>query len=387
MTSEQGKHIAFVLVTHIKGMFFNPLRPEGLEFKPVGDSGLRFILKPKNHKDACGDWGGLECKTYATYPATKDQSIFVDSYNHRKIMTRVADGIALPFKSKIHDRILLNEDGSFEGYYPRRYLCPPDISKLIENVENDLALKTDRFLKLLRWRQGIDAPGEVVTHRTLYWKTGEGGEHLLAPPDGGPHKQTTHQTMFGIRWGEEYSKDLQELWSLDDLIEPLGHVLLREAAALATESPRSSMLIMATALETAVKIHITQIVPNTGWLMEKMPSPPIHKVLRDYIPEIHQANGNEIEYWGKIKPFINKVEQLFNVRNIVAHTGKIPNKIGKVKVASIREYLELVSDMLYLLDVLDGHDWAKTFACYGLGQALGWPSPKDSRYTVTCIED
>lgn len=381
---EKDSHIDFVLVTDIKGMFFNPHRPEGLEFKPYGDSEQRFILKPANPKDACGHWGGLKCKVNATYPATKAQAMFVDSYNKQKVMLRVSDRITLPFKPK--DDVLIAEDGSWgKGFSPRRYLCPQDISQLINLAESDLASQTDRFLKLLRWRQGVDAPGEVVDHRTIYWKVGN-GEDQIAPLDGGPLEPTTVQGMFGIRWDGVYPSDLQELWSAYDLTEPLGHVLLREAATLATESPRSSILIMTTALETAVKMHISKIVSNTGWLMEEMPSPPIHKVLRSYLPLIHQANGNEVEYWAKVKPFINKVEHLFNVRNKVAHTGKIPKKVGKVEVGSIQDYLELVSDMLYLLDVLDGHEWAKSLACYGLQQALGWPSSKNGRYTITIQE-
>lgn len=189
--------------------------------------------------------------------------------------------------------------------------------------------------------------------------------------------------MFGIRWDDEHPSDLQALWSAADLTEPLGHALLREAAALAIESPRSAILIMATALETAVKIHISKIVSNTGWLMEEMPSPPIHKVLRSYIPLIHRAHGKEVDYWVKLKPFINKVDHLFRIRNKVAHTGQIPEKVDSVvKVGPIQDYLELVSDMLYLLDVLDGHDWAKTRVSHALRMALDWPSPKHGRATI-----
>lgn len=376
----QNSHIDFVLVTHIKGMFFNPHRPEGFEFTPTGDCGLRFVLRPADPKgDACGNWSGLECKAFATCPVAKDQAMFVYSYNNRK-MLRLADGISLPFKPE--KEILIAEDGSWKkGFRPRRYLCPPDILQLINRAESDLEAQTDRFLKLLRWRQGIDAPGEVVSHRTLYWKVGEGDEYPIAPPNGGPSKQVTLQGMFGIRWDGENSIDLQELWSTSDLTEPLAHALVREAVALASESPRSSILIMTAALETAVKMHISHVAPDTAWLMQETPSPPIFKVLRDYIPLIHRVRGKKIDFWDKVKPFIKKVQKLIELRNKVAHTGKIPEDAGP-----IQDDLELVSDMLYLLDVLDGHDWAKTLASYELRQTLGWPSPKDGKYTITIKE-
>lgn len=381
MTMEQNSYIDFVLVTHINGMFFNPHRPEGLELTPTGDYGLRFVLRPADpENDACGHRLGLESKVYATYPATKDQEMFVDAYNNRKVMLRLADGISLPYKPE--NEILIAEDGSWKkGFRPRRYLCPPDIFQLINRAESSLADQTDRFLKLLRWRQGIDAPGEVISHRALYWKVGE-GDYPVAPPDGGPPKEITVQGMFGIRWNEENLADLQELWSVNDLSEPLGHALVREAAALASESPRSSILIMTAALETAVKMHISHVAPDTAWLMQEIPSPPIFKVLRDYIPLIHRVRGKEIDFWDdKVKPFIKKAQKLIELRNKVAHTGKIPEDAGP-----IQDDLDFVSDMLYLLDVLDGHEWAKTLVSYELRQALDWPSPKDGKYTITIKE-
>lgn len=375
-----NSHIDFLLLSHIEGMFFNPHRAEGLEFKPVGDNNLRFVLRPADpERDACGSWGGLECKAYATYPATKDQAIFVDSYNNHKIMRRVADGITLPFKHA--QEILIAEDGSCkDGFRPRRYLCPTDISQLIEVAETYLATQTDRFLKLLRWHQGIDAPGEVIKHKSLYWRVGE-GDYPIAPHGGDPSREVTLNGMCGIHWAEEHLKGLQELWSAKDVTEPLAHTLVREAAALASESPRSSILIMTAALETAVKMHISDIAPDAAWLMEEIPSPPIFKILRDYIPIIYRVHGKELDFWDKVKPFIKKAQKLIEIRNKVAHTGRIPEEAGP-----IQDDIKLVFDLLYLLDVLNGHEWAKTLASHELRQALDWPAPKDLKFTVTVKE-
>ena len=43
-------------------------------------------------------------------------------------------------------------------------------------------------------------------------------------------------------------------------------------------------MIMTAALEAAIKIHIGKITPETDWLMEKTPSPPMHKMSREYLP-------------------------------------------------------------------------------------------------------
>jgi hypothetical protein len=379
MTLEQKNKIEFVLVSHIKGIFFNPHRPEGLEFIPSSESGLRFVLSPSDPEgDACGNWKGLECKLYFSCPATKEQSDFVVSYN-KKVMLRVANDISLPYKPK--EEVLINGDGRCkDGFSPRRYLCPKDIQKLIEKTESELSSQTIKFLKILRWRQGFDSPAEIIESQTLYWKVGE-VDYPLAPLDGGPHHSVVVPGMYGIHWGDVESNNLQELWAQDDIAEPLGHTLVREAKALATESPRSSILIMTAALETAVKMHISSIAPDADWLMEEIPSPPIFKILKDYIPLIHLRRGNDLTYWVNVKPFIKKVQKLIELRNKVAHTGKIPED-----TPPIHENLKLVSDLLYLLDVLDGHDWAKSLASHEFRNALDWPSPRHGRFTVAITE-
>ena len=74
---------------------------------------------------------------------------------------------------------------------------------------------------------------------------------------------------------------------VSDLDEPLGHILLKEAGIIDKKSLRSLIMIMTAALEAAIKIHIGKITPDTNWLMEKTPSPPMHKMSREYLPLLH----------------------------------------------------------------------------------------------------
>jgi hypothetical protein len=360
-------HIKFLLQATIDGMCLNSIPPEGLEFIPPGTCDLRFVLTPEATKDASSCYGGgLLCKVYKSYPATVSQVMFVESLNNDNKMVRVAEGISLPFSES--DRLLISEDGSCtKGFFPRRHQCPSDISELIYKVELELIAHTNRFLKLLRWRQGADAPAELIAQTALYWEVGEGQRHHLAPLGGG--SSFTLNTRSDILWGDDFSSELGLLWEEKGITEPLGHELVREAIALASDSPRSSILIMTAALEAAVKIHISNIAPDTAWLMDKLPSPPILKILRDYIPLIHKAKGNEIMYWDKVKPYIKKVQPLIELRNKVAHSGKFSEG-----AALLEDNLQLVSDLIYLLDVLDGREWAKNHVSIEFIQALGWPN-------------
>jgi hypothetical protein len=289
--SENGNYIDFVLISDIQGIHFHYERPEGIEFKPKSDCGFHIVLKPiKPDDDASGHRKGLICKAYATYPATYEQVHFVDSYNNRKLIINNNDGITLPYTW--NDKILIAENGEFcDGFHPRRYLCQKDINQMIKVVESDLSLKTDRFLKLIRWRQNFDSPERVVRHQTLYWRVGE-GVYPIAPLEGGPSIQTEFEAMFGIHWDESYLTEIEDLWKTNEFTEPLGHSLLREASTLSNSSSFSSILIMTTALETAVKMHISRIAPETQWLMQELQSPPIFKILKDYIPSITPVRLN-----------------------------------------------------------------------------------------------
>lgn len=366
-------HIDFLLNVDAEGIHFGPHRPEGIEFIPKEGDSLRFVLYPDDLNEF---FKKLICKVYKSYGVTENQAVFVDSFNTRRVMCRVAENISLPYKPE--DRILIDEDGAWvDGFSPRRYLCPLDIQKLIEDVEAELLFNANRFFKLLRWRQNCDAPSEILKHYTLYWRVGEGDYHLV-PFGSDPFRKTIVQGMFGINWSKVHLNDLQELWIEKDMVEPLGHTLLREAITLSEESPRSSILIMTAAIETAVKIHISRIAPHTEWLLSEMPSPPVFRILRDYVPLIHSKLGKELDFWDQgVKTEIKKLQKLIEVRNKIAHTGKIPEDIDP-----IQDYITLVSDLLYLLDVLDGQEWAKSLLSSNFRKKLGWPEPKDTRVTI-----
>ena len=380
VNQNNSSNIDVIFETFTKGIFFNPHKEDGLEFIPKNESNIRFKLKPVDpNEDASGLSRGLLCQLITNYSVTNEQFEFIDAYNNSSKMLRLAEGYSLPFK--YNEKTLIDENGIFaKGYHPKRYLCPHDICELIQNIEKELIIKSDHFLKILRWRQGFDGPANIIETQNLYWKTGDSG-YPLAPSSGGPGTIYRSSTPQGIQWNDEDDNDLQELYSIDNASEPLSHTLLREGISLSDESPKSAILIIFAALETAVKMHISFMAPDTSWLLEKTPSPPIFKLLRDYIPLIHESRGETIAYWDKVKPSFKNVSKLVELRNKVAHTGQIPDGFE-----SVQTYIVLVSDMLYMLDVLAGHQWAKSHISHELRKSLGWPALKYIRLSTTISE-
>jgi hypothetical protein len=373
--SEPKYQIDFALIATVQGMHFEPHRPDGIEFKVENDRNLRICLVPSDpEEDACGSRLGLVCKVCATFAASELQFRFAEGYN-QNVMTDVAADVKLPYQ--INGRTVISDDGRFATTdHPGRYLCPEEIQNLLESVDTELASKMDRFLYLLRWRQDFDSESRVVNNRSLYWRTKE-GDYPIAPMEGGP-RTVTMPCMLGLHWGDDYESELGELWSTDGLIEPLGHTLLHEAGSLAEASPRSAILILTAAIETAVKMHLSTAAPDTAWLMEEIQSPPVFKILRDYIPSVHKGRGVDMSFWVKLLPLFKETQKLIEIRNKVAHTGCIP-----VTTSPIRDYLELASDILYILDVLDGHEWAKQRVSHPIRKQLGWPNPNNARMCMT----
>ena len=72
-------------------------------------------------------------------------------------------------------------------------------------------------------------------------------------------------------------------------VEPVARQLFREAWALKDfESFKRTRHSMAAA-ELGVKDWIAALVPNAQWLAKEIPSPPLFKILRDYVPTLPGA--------------------------------------------------------------------------------------------------
>jgi hypothetical protein len=369
--------IEILVLAQIEGMHFQPHSKEGLSVNLPGEGDRRFTLRPSEpEKDACGNLLGLEGLVTAQYEVTEGIFEFVGTLIADQTLTRTHSDMTLPFEEEGTTKI--NEDGSLVkgfGLYTKH--CPEDVVELLQSAKSELSGALDRALGILRWRQGVDAPSILAPDKSLFWRVGP-GVYSLAPLESlGPYT-ISGQAMFGVHCQPEDGNDIAELFGQDQVNEPLGHALLREACTLATESPRSAILILAAALETGVKTHVSNVAPETAWLMENIPSPPIFKILRDYIPILHRKGGGDLAFWEELKPTIKQAQDLFATRNKVAHTGTVPSD-----AKPIHEVINTVSDLLYVLDFLEGHEWARGRLGWKLRQKLKWPAPRHSPSQIT----
>jgi hypothetical protein len=83
-------------------------------------------------------------------------------------------------------------------------------------------------------------------------------------------------------------------------------------------------------------------------------------MLRYYIPELHEKRGTGLANWSKLKPVFKDAQDLAEYRNGLTHSGKMPAAV----MEALPKLINSVSDLLYIIDILEGHEWAKE--CVGL---------------------
>jgi hypothetical protein len=361
--------VQFLLTGEPAEIIFNPALPGGLSFLDRTSQVEIKITPPES-----GPSRPLTCKAFVSLPTCTAAHKFIASLLKKKF--EVYDGMPITLPYDRYGRTVIDENGAIaEGFGVPFELYPPEVQVLCDTARDLLSKAAERFVRLLRWQQNLDGPHWVFDgNPALYWKI-DGKSYWIVSLRA---QEGTGNSPAGIEWKDEDRADLDRIWNDALAEEAVAHELLREAKVLECNSPRSSFLIATAALEVGVKAYVSHVSPNTSWLLSELPSPPISKILRAYIPELQKAHGRPLDYWYKLKPLFKRVEEHAKTRNTLIHTGKI-----QIKSDVLNSYLQDVSDLLYLFDVLKGHEWAKQNLSSTLSSLLGWPPSRRTRFKVT----
>ena len=216
---------------------------------------------------------------------------------------------------------------------------PEPMKQLIEQVERELETAATRAVELTRWRLGEDGPHQPFPRPKYQWAVGRSWRPM--PMELHFYPRVYHVKPFTAKRGAE----IQAL--VDSGVEPpLARSLCREAFQLEQTSPRSSLIIGVTALEVGVKQYLSRLVPELDWWLDEAPSPPILRLLTDYLPKL---GGPEID-----ARLVKHLDSAIKARNRLVHTGKA----SKLRDERLKEALDAISDTLYSLDAAEGHGWA-----------------------------
>jgi hypothetical protein len=206
-------------------------------------------------------------------------------------------------------------------------------------------------VSVLRWRCGIsDGPLRPFSDAKYEFSV-DGTEW---------HSVPRYLASIRLMWGrarrnlveDEIQGGVAELLSRDK-DEPLGYQLLREALELRKTHPRSALVIGIAAIEVGFKHFIAHLVPDAAWLAIEVPSPPLDKMIREYLPQLPVRGKFEGRFALIPSKLINTLGEGMKARNKLAHSGKfLPD------ADELENLLYTINDILLLLDCYSGEHWA-----------------------------
>lgn len=356
--------IQFVLLQNLDGYSFNPLRPEGLNY--YDDKTESKIEIRAGGEKSDWDYGHRNLELGVTGFRDVDECMF------NFVETLINDNIIQPERSPIKfpysrgDEEVVSRNGKVaKGYSPTSDFLPKELHDLCITAGNELQQLAVRFVQLLRWIEKVSGPDKILSREDprfrLYWRTQQDKYYSVPWPKQGP---IILQMGGGITWTNENEKIISQLWKDENKREPLGHQLLREAKEVYEHSPRSALLICYSALEVGLKQHIATCAPDAGWLAMEVPTPPLSKILKNFLPRIH-GDKDDFKNWNRANSEFNIIKKFGEDRNKMAHRGE-------ESTASLPEYLRVTEDLLFAFDVLEGNSWAKSHVSRHFGEILGW---------------
>lgn len=232
----------------------------------------------------------------------------------------------------------------------------------------------EEVVSVLRWRCGVsDGPLRPFSDSTYEFSVD--GTNWRSIP--------RYAASFRIKFSRARHKlardDIQG--GVTDLIakakdEPLGYQLLREALELRKTHPRSALVIGMAAIEVGFKHFVADLVPDAAWLAIEVPSPPLDRMLREYLPKLPVRGKFEGQFALIPQRLINILVEGTKARNKLAHSGRfLPD------ADDLENLLHTINDLLLLFDCYSGEAWALDHVNAETRQALVEAISKQRQHT------
>ena len=252
-----------------------------------------------------------------------------------------------------------------------------DEQAAILTAAGPLAEDSFKAVRVLRWRLGIAGPPRPITQVEYSWRVRD--DFAWQPWPSGIYITTSITTIPDV--DDEIRGDLQRLL-VDGADEPVAHELLREAfQSAATGSQRSAVLMAVAAMEVAAKTYAARRDPATTWLMSSEWTPPLAKLLSNYLPMLPPVAEGGASLPAPGRPVMRTLQAAVELRNNAAHVGNRTLDAGKARSmvkaakelwntppstdpdpliapAAVEAVLHLAHDLVWAFDYWSGHAWA-----------------------------
>lgn len=220
---------------------------------------------------------------------------------------------------------------------------PAFLTTAIAEVEREIKRVVSQVVGLTRWRCNRPGPVELHSLGPHEWSMdGSNWSPNVCRPASSLHAAGPDLVLSQARLA-----DIEELLQ-NDKEEPVYQSLLREAESLLESNPRSAIAIGTTAAEVAIKALVSKLAPQTGWLIENLPSPPIVKIVKEYLPQLLSSDAPQFD-----EQLIQELTTAVSLRNKLVHGGNTSLEISKARSTFI-----VLRDIVWLCDYFSGATWA-----------------------------
>jgi len=221
----------------------------------------------------------------------------------------------------------------------------------LNHVHKELTDTSNKVLDAFFWRANIKSHHNPIISNVIYWSFDKKEWHV-SPLHEAP-KVIDMQFPFGLT--DNIKDDIVNLIK-NGHQAPVHHELYREAWEQRNENPRSSLVIGISSLEVAIQATIGTLAPDASWLAENTASPPVIKILTEYIPKLPAKNTIKNKVMPPPKSIIDDIKKGVFTRNQIIHLGKTPPEND-----SLIKLLNSIRDVIWLLDYYRGYEWAYQF--------------------------
>jgi len=220
---------------------------------------------------------------------------------------------------------------------------PAFLTEALAPIEAELEQAVSRVVGLTRWRCNRTGPVGLPALSTLEWSM-DGIAWKLDV-----RRPTMGRTVFGpdLVVSDARRADIESLIARGDH-EPIHQSLLREAESLLESNPRSALVVSATAAELAIKALVSTHAAQTSWLIQNLPSPPIAKIVEEYLPRILPAGSPKFA-----SELIRGLKAAVTLRNELVHGARTNIEANRFTAA-----FKSFQDVVWLCDYLSGMPWA-----------------------------
>jgi hypothetical protein len=170
----------------------------------------------------------------------------------------------------------------------------------------------ERLFKLLRWKYTLGTGQLKYLSENIFWSLDRENWNSVVRC---PPPENVQARMIEVK-----SLDTRIIKVLMEKgeAEPIFFELLREANSISRTNLESAFVIAVSAFEVAAKHLIKNHLPETEWLIDEIPSPPIEKIIRHLFPKL-------IPGLTLTESQINDLKSTISIRNKLVHSGRVGN--------------------------------------------------------------